>query len=496
MRSWDSPVNAAGAATQSCGGTLVGQGFEGVHIFDISDPANPKMVDVDKTAAGDQGLRLAATGTPGGLAGCGSHTATAVPDTARGYLYIYNGGSSGSCTGIEILKIKLSDPSDAVVVKRANAMRQCHDNTVLLNGANSYASCAGGNGISMFKFDTTIAPGAPGGIEDPTLLWTKPVTGVGIGHSASFSWDGKTVIFGHEPGGGTAPNCQATSSIVNKSLYFLNTETGDQIGTLLHPRPQTNLENCTWHNFNTVPTKGANIAVSGNYQSGIYVIDYTQPAAPTVVAYADPTPLPKTPTGGDPDGGDWSTYWYNGKIYESDIYRGVMVWSLDNAYTNRAKTVEVSNPQTQIGAYVGDNAKPTVTSSNQGAGYKQGAVVPAAFACADEGLGVESCTASVTNLDTATIGNKTFTVTAVDNAGNTTVQTVAYMVNSTDAPGSGGGTVPATLALTLGTPATFGAFTPGVARSTRRPRAPTSSARPRTRPSRSATPAAMPPGAW
>ena len=50
VRSWDSPTSAGGAATQACGGTLVGQGFEGIHIFDISDPANPVMVDVDKTA--------------------------------------------------------------------------------------------------------------------------------------------------------------------------------------------------------------------------------------------------------------------------------------------------------------------------------------------------------------------------------------------------------------------------------------------------------------
>jgi hypothetical protein len=407
---------------------------------------------------------MAATGTPGGLAACGSHTATAVPDTARGYLYIYNGGSSGSCTGIEIVKIKISDPRDATVVRRAAASRQCHDNTVMLNGANSYASCAGGNGISMFKFDTTIAPDAPGGIENPTLLWSKPMTGVNIGHSAAFSYDGKTVVFGWEPGGGTSAQCQASSSITARTMFFLNTETGDQVGTLLHPRPQTAQENCTWHNFNTVPTKGGNFLVSGNYQSGIYVIDYTQPSAPSVIAYADPKPLPKTPTGGDPDGGDWSTYWYNGKIYESDIYRGVMVWDLDNAFTNRAKTVEIANPQTQIGAYAPDNVKPTVTSANEGKGYTQGSTVPAAFTCADEGLGVESCTSHTTNLDTATIGEKTYTVTAVDNAGNSTEHTVNFMVNSTDVAGGGGASVPATLALTLGTPAAFGAFTPGVAR--------------------------------
>ena len=42
----------------------------------------------------------------------------------------------------------------------------------------------------------------------------------------------------------------------------------------------------------------------------------------------------------------------------------------------------------------------------------------------------------------------------------------------TDPTAPVGGTVPATLSLTLGAPATFGAFTPGVGRSTRRRRRP------------------------
>ena len=45
------------------------------------------------------GLRFASpTGNPDGRTGCGSHTATAVPDEASGNLYIYNGGSNGACT--------------------------------------------------------------------------------------------------------------------------------------------------------------------------------------------------------------------------------------------------------------------------------------------------------------------------------------------------------------------------------------------------------------
>ena len=238
---------------------------------------------------------------PGGSpTGCGSHTASAVPDEARGYLYIYNGGSSGTCTGIEIIKIKLSDPTDAVTLRRADAQRQCHDNTILMGGANSYAVCAGGNGFCVFKFDTTSDPAAEGGIENPTFLYSKPVSGVSIGHSSMLSYDGKTIVYGHEPGGGTNPRCRTTDTIVDRSLYFFDTETGDQISTLLHPRFQTQLENCTWHNFNTVPTLGANIGVSGNYQAGIYVVDFTDRTAPKVIAHADPTPLPKTPDGRRP----------------------------------------------------------------------------------------------------------------------------------------------------------------------------------------------------
>ena len=54
-------------------------------------------------------------------------------------------------------------------------------------------------------------------------------------------------------------------------------------------------------------------------------------------------------------------------------------------------------------------------------------------------------------------------MTATDNAGNVTTVTRSYtVIPATNTNGGVSGTVPATLALTLGTPATFGAFTPGV----------------------------------
>ena len=113
--------------------------------------------------------------------------------------------------------------------------------------------------------------------------------GVGTGHSAAFSYDGKTVVFGHEPGGGVAAQCQTTSSVAEPlAVLPERRDRRPRSRTLQHPRFQDATENCTWHNFNTVPTKGGNFLVSGNYQAGITVIDYTQPAAPKVIAFADP----------------------------------------------------------------------------------------------------------------------------------------------------------------------------------------------------------------
>ena len=108
-------------------------------------------------------LRMAATGNEAGAPnGCGSHTATAVPDKARGFLYIYNGGSSGTCNGIDIVRISLANPTDATFLRRISHGRagsSCHDNNVLLNvggTSTSYAMCAGGNGLAMYKFDYNL----------------------------------------------------------------------------------------------------------------------------------------------------------------------------------------------------------------------------------------------------------------------------------------------------------------------------------------------------
>ena len=320
VRSWNS--NAPAGAT--CDGEPVAVGFEGLHVFDISNPLDPDLVASVDLAQG-------------------SHTATGVPDLANDRLLVYNSSSSGANAGIDIVEVPLSAPQNAAFLRLEPAGRSCHDTGVIL-GDVMRAACAGGNGFTVWSLD----PADGGSLVDPIQLYSRVVTGVTIGHSASFTWDGSMLIFGHEPGGGTQARCQASSSVVDRTLFFFDAETGTLLGTFLHPRPQTNLENCTWHNYNVVPTNKRHILVSGNYQSGVSVLDFTNPANVYEVAFADPAPLvdPNPPVGIE-TGGDWSTYWYNGLIYESDITRGVIIWNLSDNTVAGAMRFDHLNPQTQ-----------------------------------------------------------------------------------------------------------------------------------------------------
>jgi hypothetical protein len=323
IRSWNPPA-PAGA---TCAGQPVEEGFEGLHVFDIADTANPHLL---------ASVNMTAATLP--TRGCGSHTATLVPDVAGGALYVYNSASSALCPGIDIVKIPLANPAGAAFLHRAPTGRRCHDTGVVL-GTAMLAACAGGDGFTVLSLG-----GAAGGtIENPAVLYSVSLAGVAVAHSAGFTWDGNVLVFGHEPGGGGQARCQATSSITDRTLFFFDARTGTPAGTFLHPRPQGVTENCTWHNYNVVPLRDRYVLVAGNYQSGISVVDFTDPANAQEIAYADPAPL-------DPDillaGGDWSTYWYNGLIYESDITRGLIDWNLSSPTVAAALRLDHLNPQT------------------------------------------------------------------------------------------------------------------------------------------------------
>ena len=73
-------------------------GFEGLHVFDVTDPA---------TRTSWRRVDLA----------CGSHTASGVPDVRNRRLMVYSTPSSGACDGIDIVEVPLSRPQEAEVLR-------------------------------------------------------------------------------------------------------------------------------------------------------------------------------------------------------------------------------------------------------------------------------------------------------------------------------------------------------------------------------------------
>lgn len=355
VRSWNAPAPAG----RECMGQPVPVGFEGVHVFDVRNPASPSLLTaVEFSEAG-------AT-TRGTADGCGSHTATLVPDLANDRLIVYSNNSSGGgravCNTINILEIPLGNPAGASHIGYVpltggtmGSNNGCHDAGVILGEVNLLA-CASGHAANVFSIGGTLG----GSLTSPEFLYAvEEADGlgnqVGIGgrwHSAAFTWDGEVLVLGWEPGGGAAPECEASDPDIKKAMFFYDAATGTKLGQWVLPRAQSAAENCTVHNYNIVPLRsGRYVAVSGNYQAGTWVTDFTNPASPTTIAWSDPAALPPvtTPAGTVVNelGGAWSTYWYNGFLYESDITTGLNVFRVSHPSLAGEIRLPSLNPQTQ-----------------------------------------------------------------------------------------------------------------------------------------------------
>ena len=347
FRSVDSPVTAT-TPQQTCNNdspevlSPTG-GFEGIQIFRINDPKR----------AGAQDL-VTVVGTD-----CGSHTHTVVPDLRNGRVLIYVSSSAAGpeypatpfgnrCAAehgkFQIVEVPLRAPHRARVLadvplgRSANALvaNDCHDIGVLINQGRRLAVCAGDVAV---VFDITDP-------EAPRFLRSFTAPGVGSWHSGQFSYDGTVTVMGWEPGGGVDAECEAADPAINKSIFFFDTASGRLLGTWVLPRPQSATENCTIHNYGVVPTARRDVLVTGAYQAGTWVVDFTDPRRPRTLAWSDPTSA-------DPENltlaGTWGSYWYNGYIYETNITEGLNVFKLRGGATRGAQWQPFLNPQTQLG---------------------------------------------------------------------------------------------------------------------------------------------------
>ena len=344
--------------------------FRGVRIFDISDIKNPKQVGAVQTCRG-------------------SHSHTLVVDPKdKDNAYIYVSGTSyvrpneelaGCSDGlpdknpntalfrIEVIKVPLDAPQNAKIVSsprifmdsrtgvinslnnggshesngKIEATDQCHDITVYAAIGLAAGACSG-NGI-LLDIKDPANPKRVDAVNDPNYSYW---------HSASFSNDGKKVVFTDEWGGGLGARCRANDP--NKwganAIFNLKDSKLSFASYYKIPAAQGDSENCVAHNGSLVPVPGRDIKVQAWYQGGISIMDFTDAGKPLEIAYFDRGPI-------DPKmlilGGDWSAYWYNGNVYGSEIARGLDVFELTpTKYLSQneidaAKTVRVSELNVQ-----------------------------------------------------------------------------------------------------------------------------------------------------
>ncbi len=89
--------NSPAGEAAECDGHEVPEGFEGLHVWDISNLAQPELI--------------AAVERP-----CGSHTATAVRDPENDRLLVYNQAAGGPCFLMDIVSVPLDDPAAAELI--------------------------------------------------------------------------------------------------------------------------------------------------------------------------------------------------------------------------------------------------------------------------------------------------------------------------------------------------------------------------------------------
>ncbi|MGH8822936.1 MAG: LVIVD repeat-containing protein [Jiangellaceae bacterium] len=360
--------------TQGAPGAVNPERFRGVRIFDISDLDNPVQLP---------GVQLCR----------GSHTHTLVTDPDDpANIYVYNSGTAGvrsplelaGCenaalttdpvtTGnptqwrIDVIQVPLDAPETASVVSQPriftdpdtgafNGLQNtipgttmhpsgtiysptpntntCHDVSAFPEIGLLAGACQG-NGI-LVDITDPVNPVRLDAVSDPNFSYW---------HSAQFSNDGSKVMFTDEWGGGTSARCRVTDLPEWGADALFDIEDGQMEFASYYKMPavQTSQENCVAHNSSVIPVPNRDIYVQAWYQGGISVVDFTDTANPVEIAFLDRGPINVPNPTGLNLGGLWSTYWYNGFVYGTEIARGFDTYGLVPSEHLSANEIEAAS---------------------------------------------------------------------------------------------------------------------------------------------------------
>ncbi len=314
--------------------------WEGIRVFDVSNPADPRYVTAVETD-------------------CGSHTHTLLPDLANGRVLLYvssyrPAANTPDCQPphdkISVVAVPLANPAGASVVAEpvlfpdggfpgtptTSATSGCHDITVYPAKGVAAGACMG-EGV-IIDISDPVAPKVLSSMTDPNFAFW---------HSATFTGDGGRVLFTDELGGGSGATCNPGIGPLRgaDAIYDVADRANPRLLSYFKiPRNQADTENCVAHNGVFLPTSAGDYFVQAWYQGGTSIIDLA--GTPREIAYFERGPLS---TERAILGGAWSSYFYNGFIYVNDIQKGLDVLKFtgtEGAQTPRNRMVRL-NAQTQ-----------------------------------------------------------------------------------------------------------------------------------------------------
>jgi len=334
-RSNDSCTNTSQPATEK-------NSWEGIKVFDISNPAKPRYVSSVETK-------------------CGSHTHTLAPSRGGKSLFVYVSSYSPSASFpdcqpphdlISVVQIPVNRPAAAKLAAEpvlfpdggnpsGNASREtsgCHDITAYPAKDIAAGACMG-DGVLIDISDRSA----------PVVTETaRDTENFAFWHSATFNNDGTKVVFTDELGGGGAPTCNAETGSTRgaNGIYDIKNGNLEFASYYKIPREQSNTENCVAHNGSLIPIKGRDVMVQAWYQGGISVFDFTNSAQPRELGWFDRGPLSNERL---ILGGSWSAYYYNGHVFSNDIQKGFDVLTIDDPTLAPAQAHRYGefNPQSQ-----------------------------------------------------------------------------------------------------------------------------------------------------
>jgi hypothetical protein len=309
-------------------------GWEGVRIFDVSNPAAPRQIGSVYTD-------------------CGAHTITLYPKSP-GFLLIYvssyplrpgptcgpvrgpEAGESPLWEKISVIGVPVRNPAAARVIAEPrisypgdpdnrfdpdehalpgfNDLTGCHDIGVFVDLRLAAAACA--EQIQLWRIRRSGIPAT----ERPIWVFDDNVDTDGAGdpgdvavdfwHTARFTWDGRYVQADDESFGTGCP--PVTPNYLNTGQpadtgrpHLIRTFTGRRTSHFTPARsPEPGY--CSVHQGNFVRTADTYVSVNAWYEYGVDVIDWGDPFDPEEAAVFD--------LGMDhpADSDNWSAYWYEG----------------------------------------------------------------------------------------------------------------------------------------------------------------------------------------